>query len=495
MKINEILTESVLQEGPLLNKIGTAVGKGVGALAKGAGAVAGGVAGLGAAAKKGYQAGKATVATGGDDPAAPTTTADPTAAPAEPQPNVSKAVGQGIKQGLDRALGAKDPKTGEPLQGKTQPAAQASTQAAAPTTSAVPTTTAAPSTAPATAPTKPAAAAKSTPSATTFAQVKASIDKLPPADKQKLLQLLQKAPAKTAPVAKPVAATPKSSAAKSTAKKPVSKSAATTKSAAPVADPDGRIEPTMDPTAANYNNQTAGGKQTVSTGSKFDPATMKNTAGTPIPSGTVPNTTAPVATPQPGMTQDGVPQYDPATGQGAKYDGITGEITPGWQAQLDKDKADKQAAAAGAGSFDQMASQLTKPKAEPDYGKLLADKVAQRKAEKAAATTAPAAPAAEPTGTGQAAIAAANAGEDPEAAAIAAMKAKNPKLAAMMAQAGLDDQGNDVAAPAGRRQGGGKVAGELSTTPGAIKKRAARDNNPNLVRSTTESIDYLVLGK
>jgi hypothetical protein len=75
------------------------------------------------------------------------------------------------------------------------------------------------------------------------------------------------------------------------------------------------------------------------------------------------------------------------------------------------------------------------------------------------------------------------------------MKAKNPKLAAMMAQAGLDDEGNAVAAPAGRAQGGGKVAGELSQTPGAIKKRAARDNNPNLVRSTTESIDYLVLGK
>ena len=72
MKIHEIITESQLQEGPLLNKIGSVVGKGVGALAKGVGAVAGGVAGLGTAVKKGFQAGKATVGGAGDgeEPAA-----------------------------------------------------------------------------------------------------------------------------------------------------------------------------------------------------------------------------------------------------------------------------------------------------------------------------------------------------------------------------------------------------------------------------------------
>jgi hypothetical protein len=94
MKINEILLESEVQhleEGPILNKIGSAVGKGVGAVAKGAGAVAGGVAGLGAAAKKGFQAGKQTVAGAGDDPAA-----DPNAAaPAQPQGFMA-----GLKQGL-----------------------------------------------------------------------------------------------------------------------------------------------------------------------------------------------------------------------------------------------------------------------------------------------------------------------------------------------------------------------------------------------------------
>ena len=76
MKIHEILIESQLQEGPILNKISSAVGKGVGTLAKGVGAVAGGVAGLGSAVKKGFQAGKATVGGAGDDPAADPATTD-----------------------------------------------------------------------------------------------------------------------------------------------------------------------------------------------------------------------------------------------------------------------------------------------------------------------------------------------------------------------------------------------------------------------------------
>lgn len=60
MRINEVLTESAIQElneGP----IGQAIGKAAGGLAKGAGAVAGGIAGMGSAAKQGYQAGKAAV--------------------------------------------------------------------------------------------------------------------------------------------------------------------------------------------------------------------------------------------------------------------------------------------------------------------------------------------------------------------------------------------------------------------------------------------------
>jgi hypothetical protein len=87
MRINEILVESALEEGPILNKIGSGIGKAAGTVAKGVGAVAGGVAGLGSALKKGFQAGKQTVAGAGDAttaapagtaPAAPANTAAPT---------------------------------------------------------------------------------------------------------------------------------------------------------------------------------------------------------------------------------------------------------------------------------------------------------------------------------------------------------------------------------------------------------------------------------
>ena len=68
MRVYEILTESKeINEGPILNKIGSGIGKAVGTAAKGIGAVAGGVMGLGRAIKKGYQAGKSTVGGAGDD--------------------------------------------------------------------------------------------------------------------------------------------------------------------------------------------------------------------------------------------------------------------------------------------------------------------------------------------------------------------------------------------------------------------------------------------
>ena len=87
MKLNEILQEQTIEEGPLLNKIGTGIGNVVGGVAKAAGAVAGGIAGLGAAAKKGFQAGKQTVAGAGDEPAGGSTAAPAAtggAAPAAP---------------------------------------------------------------------------------------------------------------------------------------------------------------------------------------------------------------------------------------------------------------------------------------------------------------------------------------------------------------------------------------------------------------------------
>lgn len=79
MRVLEIITESrdtdvsELNEGPILNKIGSGIGKTVGTVAKGVGAVAGGIAGIGKAIKKGYQAGKANVGSGGDDEDIPVT--------------------------------------------------------------------------------------------------------------------------------------------------------------------------------------------------------------------------------------------------------------------------------------------------------------------------------------------------------------------------------------------------------------------------------------
>jgi hypothetical protein len=75
----------------------------------------------------------------------------------------------------------------------------------------------------------------------------------------------------------------------------------------PTMDPEtpvaGATEPAAEPAAPkaapSFNNQLAGGKQTVSTGGSFDPATMKNTAGTPAPTGSVPSTTAPSPTAAP----------------------------------------------------------------------------------------------------------------------------------------------------------------------------------------------------
>ncbi len=89
MRINEIVTETELSEAPSFNKIGTGIGKAVGAAAKGVGAVAGGIAGIPKAIKKGYQAGKATVGGAGDEPTDAST----------------GTVGKGVSQGLAKLSG------------------------------------------------------------------------------------------------------------------------------------------------------------------------------------------------------------------------------------------------------------------------------------------------------------------------------------------------------------------------------------------------------
>ena len=97
MRFNEFNT-SKIEEGPLANKVGSAIGKTVGTVAKGVGAVAGGIAGIKGAVKKGFQAGKTTVAGGGDEPATATTPAtgtapQPAAAPATATPAAAPATG------------------------------------------------------------------------------------------------------------------------------------------------------------------------------------------------------------------------------------------------------------------------------------------------------------------------------------------------------------------------------------------------------------------
>jgi len=200
MRINEILTESQLQqldEGPILNKIGSVVGGAARGLAKGIGAVAGGVVGAGKALKKGYQTGKAIV---GDDP-------DPN----KGQPGYDgSAPAAGDAPTAGRAAPAAAPAAAAPAAGGTAPAASTTPPSAQDINAQGPT-----GTAPAKAQTGQAGAALAKTDAVTdkqtatkagetvYAQVKANIDKLDKKGKQRILQLLQKSVA--APAPKPAA--------------------------------------------------------------------------------------------------------------------------------------------------------------------------------------------------------------------------------------------------------------------------------------------------
>lgn len=199
MKITEILVESQqLDEGPLMNKIGTAIGKGAGTLAKGLGAVAGGVVGAGKALKKGYDAGKNVVGKAGDfeEPA-------------------GSAASAGAPSAQDvNAAGPTGTPQAKPVQGT------AAKQAVA-------------KTAQATAGQDAAQAGQ-----TMYMQVKSNIDKLDKKGKQRILALLQKslqqAPAQ--PAAAPAAAPAQKPTAAPAVKKPV-KVVGKKPAAAPVKQP------------------------------------------------------------------------------------------------------------------------------------------------------------------------------------------------------------------------------------------------------------------
>jgi hypothetical protein len=234
MRINDLLIESTnqLDEGPKFNKFGQAIGNVAGMAAKGVGAVAGGIAGLGAAAKKGFQAGKSQVAAADDGPATgkpiakkaaagatgPGTTAvDPatggttnaTGGQTTGAPAKGKGFLSGVKAGLNKGLSAlSDPSlTGGNTKGA-KPAAGGTTTPP----SATDINKAGPK---GTAPAKPIqgtvakqAAAKTGAALagqdqaqagqTMYSQVKANVDKLDKKGKQRILQLLQKSLAQPA---------------------------------------------------------------------------------------------------------------------------------------------------------------------------------------------------------------------------------------------------------------------------------------------------------
>ena len=116
MKINDLF-ESELDEGP----VGNFLAKGARGLAKGAGAVAGGIAGMGSAAKQGYQAGKAAV---GVPNTAPTASGSAPAVPsgsapvATQAPQVRQATQDAPQQAQPYAGPNWDEVTGEPLSPK-----------------------------------------------------------------------------------------------------------------------------------------------------------------------------------------------------------------------------------------------------------------------------------------------------------------------------------------------------------------------------------------
>jgi hypothetical protein len=235
MRINDLLIESTnqLDEGPKFNKFGQAIGNVAGMAAKGVGAVAGGIAGLGAAAKKGFQAGKSQVAATDDGPATTNPVAKKAvkAAPGTVPADVDLAAGgttnttggqtpgapakgkgflSGVKAGLNKGLSAlTDPsltggnkKGAKPAAGgTTTPPSATDINKAGPKGTAQAKPIQGTVAKQAAAKTGAALAGQDQAQAgqTMYSQVKANVDKLDKKGKQRILQLLQKSLAAPAP--------------------------------------------------------------------------------------------------------------------------------------------------------------------------------------------------------------------------------------------------------------------------------------------------------
>ena len=231
-----------MDEGPILNKIGSGIGKAVGGLAKGVGAVAGGIAGIGSAVKKGYQAGKSTVAGAGDDPGAATPPAGGAGAATPPAGGAATppAGGAGAaKADPAGSSGAATPPAGGAGAAKADPAGGAGA---------------------ATPPAGGAGAAKADPAAE--ASVKAiqqQVDKLSPDAKQKLLTKLQTSieqggqSAKENPTAQPAATSAPGAATPDSTTPATTDATATTQPTAATPDATANTQPTVGKTSAPAN--------------------------------------------------------------------------------------------------------------------------------------------------------------------------------------------------------------------------------------------------
>ena len=363
MRINEILTESQLQqldEGPIgsaLGAVGRGIGKVAGGLAKGVGAVAGGVVGAGRAMKKGYQSGKAFV---GDDP----------------DPNKGQPGYDGSAAGGAPAA----PAGGAPA----APAGGAPTAPAGGAPTAQDINAAGPAgTAPAKAQTGAAGAALAKTDAVTdkqtatkagetvYAQVKSNVDKLDKKGKQRILQLLQKSMA--APEPKPAAgAAAAAGGAPAAAPRDPSTSAVST--AAGDANPFGFNEKTGKP----FTDQAERDAYYAGSG-KADPRIARAAAATAPAAGAAPANTmanAPVSATNTAAADN--PNQPPPKKTGGKVAGQVSQ-TPGAIAKREKRQAAASAKSTGNKVFGQMANTLQQQNASKNnYGNALSEALALR---------------------------------------------------------------------------------------------------------------------
>jgi hypothetical protein len=191
-----------------------------------------------------------------------------------------------------------------------------------------------------------------------------------------------------------------------------------------------------------------------------------------------PTTKAQPTQQQPGMTQDGKPYWDPATGKGSKYDGVTGETTPEWQKELDK----QEAARLEKVEANRIASQAAAAERDAQNAELVRQGLRQNPSNVTNnVTQTTSAPNTSVVTTDPAEVKAAM------KAKIDAMKEKNPKLAAQMADLGMDDEFDDAerAALDKMKQKNPKLAGMMAqddnldaTKPDNIVKMPKRNVKP-----------------